>query len=107
MPRLIAPRDYRFFSRCIQNPVQRVHPVRWAIALHGPAEGDNAMLSIDWQASAAYGHMKIISPAGFAWDYLRRNDDYHRDFRALSRVREPPSHRLDAFTHRWGLRFPA
>ncbi len=65
------------------------------------------MLSIDWRASAAYDHTKIIPAAGFAWDYLRRNDYYHRDFRAIVRKKEPGMDRLDAFTRRWGVRFPA
>lgn len=68
------------------------------------------MLSIDWRSSAAYEHTKTIPAAGFAWDYLRRNDDYHRDFRAVMRARTPGSRRgsarLDAFMRRWGVRFP-
>lgn len=64
------------------------------------------MLSIDWRAPAAYGHAKAIPPAGFAWEYLRRHEDYHRDFQAISGVREPEAIQLDAFSQRWGLRFP-
>ena len=45
------------------------------------------MLSIDWRAPAAYGHAKAIPPAGFAWEYLRRHEDYHRDFQTISQVK--------------------
>lgn len=64
------------------------------------------MLSIDWRASAAYGHTKNIPAAGFAWEYLRRHEDYQRDFHAISRIRNPATGRLETFSQRWGLRFP-
>ncbi|CEJ84887.1 transcriptional regulator domain-containing protein [Aquamicrobium segne] len=64
------------------------------------------MLSIDWRAPAAYGHAKAIPPAGFAWEYLRRHEDYHRDFQTISQVKEPAGDQLDGFSQRWGLRFP-
>lgn len=64
------------------------------------------MLSIDWRVSAAYGHAKSIPAAGFAWEYLRRHEDYQRDFQAISRMREPSASRLEMFSQQWGLRFP-
>ncbi|MHB2166493.1 transcriptional regulator domain-containing protein [Alsobacter sp. R-9] len=64
------------------------------------------MLRIDWRAPASYGHAKAIPPAGFAWEYLRRHDDYHRDFETIASMKEPAATQLDAFTQRWGLRFP-
>ena len=64
------------------------------------------MLSIDWRAPGAYGHAKAIPPSGFAWEYLRRHEDYHRDFQTLSRVKEPDAAQMETFTRRWGLRFP-
>ncbi|MGE4373903.1 MAG: DUF6499 domain-containing protein [Xanthobacter sp.] len=64
------------------------------------------LLSIDWRASVAYRHAKTIHAAGFAWEYLRRDEDYHHDFCAISRMKNPAGSRLDAFARRWGLRFP-
>ena len=64
------------------------------------------MLSINWCATAAYGYAKVIPPADFAWEYLRRHEDYHRDFQTLSHVKEPDAAQLETFTQRWGLRFP-
>lgn len=64
------------------------------------------MLSIDWRVPGAYGHAKTIPAAGFAWEYLRRNEDYHRDFQTISRLKKPTASRLEAFSKRWGLRFP-
>jgi len=65
------------------------------------------MLEIDWRSAAAYQHAKVIPAAGFAWEYLRRDDDYHRDFDRVSRRKPPAVSTLDAFSQRWGLRFPA
>lgn len=64
------------------------------------------MLNIDWRAPAAYRHTKKIAAAGFAWEYLRRHDEYRYDFRSITRIRRPGVERLEAFAQRWGLRFP-
>jgi len=64
------------------------------------------MLSIDWRSPAAYEHTKQIPAAGFAWEYLRRNDEYRQDFKFIARTEGPSSGELEAFTDRWGVRFP-
>lgn len=69
--------------------------------------GGEAMLRIDWRSPAAYIHVKRIPVAGFAWEYLRRNDDYLNDFQTIAGTKTPATEALDAFARRWGLRFPA
>lgn len=64
------------------------------------------MLRIDWRSPAAYGHTKHIPAAGFAWEYLRRNDEYRHDFQSVSLIGQPAASGMEAFTQRWGLRFP-
>ncbi|MFC0220178.1 transcriptional regulator domain-containing protein [Pseudochelatococcus lubricantis] len=64
------------------------------------------MLSIDWRATSAYGYEKVILPADFAWEYLRRHEDYHCDFQTIARIKEPDAAQLETFSQRWGLRFP-
>ncbi|PJR94719.1 hypothetical protein CN878_08450 [Ochrobactrum sp. 695/2009] len=64
------------------------------------------MLSIDWRSPAAYGHTKHIPAAGFAWEYLRRNDDYRHDFQTIAFNGQSAGRDLEEFAHRWGLRFP-
>ncbi len=64
------------------------------------------MLDIDWRSPAAYQHAKVIPAAGFSWEYLRRDDDYHRDFERVNRRKSPAATTLEAFSQRWGLRFP-
>ncbi|MGQ3673917.1 transcriptional regulator domain-containing protein [Xanthobacter sp. TB0139] len=64
------------------------------------------LTGIDWRSPAAYRHAKHIPAAGFAWEYLRRNDDYRRDYQAVAITRRSGSPALEAFADRWGLRFP-
>ncbi len=65
------------------------------------------MLDIDWRSPTAYAHARGIPVAGFAWEYLRRDEDYQRDFdRINADVTLPKDEVLDAFSRRWGLRFP-
>ncbi|MGU3399871.1 transcriptional regulator domain-containing protein [Brucellaceae bacterium D45D] len=47
------------------------------------------MQSIDWRNPAAYKRIKDLPPAGFAWEYLRRNEDYRHDVERLAQRREP------------------
>ncbi|PZO63929.1 MAG: hypothetical protein DI498_12375 [Paracoccus denitrificans] len=63
------------------------------------------MPSSDWRAPAAYGHAQSIPAAGFAWEYLRRDDEYRRDFHRLKRKPRHDTGAQTAFTNRWGLRF--
>ncbi len=63
------------------------------------------MLSIDWRSPAAYRFAKSIPAAGFAWEYLRRDDEYRREFQAITTLRKPDPQRFEAFVKRWGLRF--
>lgn len=64
------------------------------------------MLSIDWRLPAAYRHAKHIPAAGFAWEYLRRNDEYRQDFQTIGLTGGPSGRDLEGFADRWGLRFP-
>ncbi|MBJ7498617.1 MAG: hypothetical protein JHC57_02570 [Sphingopyxis sp.] len=64
------------------------------------------MLSIDWRTPAAYGHTKHLPAAGFAWEYLRRNDEYRNDFNAIALTGQAGGPQLERFALRWGLRFP-
>ncbi|WP_432284703.1 DUF6499 domain-containing protein [Aminobacter sp. BA135] len=63
------------------------------------------MLNIDWRSPAAYQYAKGIPAAGFAWEYLRRHDDYRREFQIIAGSSELDPERLEAFGQRWGLRF--
>ncbi|MGN8119255.1 transcriptional regulator domain-containing protein [Labrys sp. 22185] len=62
------------------------------------------MLRIGWRSSVAYRHMDGVSAASFAWQYVRRDEEYRRDFQNL---KHSAASQLEAFSQRWGLRFPA
>ena len=63
------------------------------------------MLNIDWRSPAAYAHTKHIPAAGFAWEYLRRNDEYRSNCQMLGlSIRD--AKQLESLAHRWGLLFP-
>ena len=64
------------------------------------------MPSTDWRSPAAYARAKSIPAAGFAWEYLRRDEDYRRDFHRVTRMPHLDGDAQTAFSERWGLRFP-
>mgnify|MGYP000477566595 CR=1 FL=1 len=64
------------------------------------------MQSIDWRIPAAYKRIKDLPPAGFAWEYLRRNDEYRHDFQIITLTGRLGERQLERFAQRWGLRFP-
>lgn len=58
-----------------------------------------------WRNEAAYDYLDHIPPAGFAWEWLRRNPRYQRDYAELLR-QDRDTHNLEEMTQRrWGLRF--
>jgi len=64
------------------------------------------MQSIDWRTPAAYKRIKDLPPAGFAWEFLRRNDEYRHDFQIITLTGRLGERQLERFAQRWGLRFP-
>lgn len=64
------------------------------------------MLHIEWWHDASYGHIWQLAVSGFAWEYLRRNDEYRHDCQMLALARRQDLERLESFAHRWGLLFP-
>jgi predicted nucleic acid-binding protein len=58
----------------------------------------------DWRSASAYAYVHELNRREFAWEYLRRNPSYKRDYRGA--VHRLESTRIDAFALRWGVRFP-
>ena len=63
------------------------------------------MPNTDWRTPATYAHARNISTAGFAWEFLRRDPDYRRDFRRAKASQRGTVEAQAALTDRWGLRF--
>ncbi|MFD1797064.1 transcriptional regulator domain-containing protein [Paracoccus aurantiacus] len=60
-----------------------------------------------WRSSAGYDHVEDLTASDLAWEWLRRNDDYAADYRALNEAQEEGAPTLAQMRDRWGLRFPA
>jgi len=57
-----------------------------------------------WSTTSIYTYVERLSVAGIAWEWLRRNSGYQRDYAAI--------HHLDSdimperLAAKWGLQFP-
>lgn len=65
------------------------------------------VLETAWQSSEAYAFVDALSPSQLAWEWLRRNEAYRRDYARFRAVDDPEKEALAALMQaRWGLRFP-
>lgn len=60
------------------------------------------MPSADWRLPIAYEGLDSVPSRALAWEYLRRNPDYARDFARADTVSRMTA---DAIAQTWGLRF--
>ena len=59
----------------------------------------------DWRSPTDYAYLNDLDPAGFAWEFLRRNPDYRRNFRGgVDKPKREKQSTQQSMTH-WGLRF--
>jgi hypothetical protein len=56
----------------------------------------------DWRSPAAYAYIADLDPADLAWEFLRRNPAYQRDYRKSV---ERPATPDKTIARRWGLPF--
>jgi hypothetical protein len=104
---LIANRDQLFHNSVFKKTSAQPKLSTWTqYDARWQKEKGNGVLDIDWRSAAAYEQAKVIPASGFAWEYLRRDDDYHRDFERVNRRKSSAATTLEAFSQRWGLRFP-
>ncbi len=57
----------------------------------------------DWRAASAVETLNSLDRAGFAWEFLRRNPRYRREYNQAAK--EAASAASEAAGHRWGLSF--
>jgi len=62
------------------------------------------MSGSDWRSARAYEYVSNLSPASFAWEFLRRNGEYRADY-ANSEFRSALETGAAGPERRWGLRF--
>jgi hypothetical protein len=58
-----------------------------------------------WRSAARYEPVERMSASGLAWEWLRRNEAYNRDFDELSAKDADIPMLTDAIRQRWRLRF--
>ncbi|RIA37395.1 hypothetical protein DFR49_3279 [Hephaestia caeni] len=63
------------------------------------------MHKTDWRSPAEYRPLQHYDRAGFAWEIVRRNQDYCREYRRIQRMKPPDPVVIERFVKRWGLRF--
>jgi hypothetical protein len=59
----------------------------------------------DWRSAAAYAYLDELNPAELAWEFLRRNPDYQRDYRAAALDAAGQPEFPEPLILQWGLRF--
>ncbi|WP_375160801.1 transcriptional regulator domain-containing protein [Bradyrhizobium sp. RDT46] len=59
-----------------------------------------------WRSSASYDYVDNLIAPDLAWEWLRRNVDYRRDFADAARSTVDPDQSATLIRDRWGLRFP-
>ena len=62
------------------------------------------MPEFDWRAPESYKRVQEAEITAIAWEYLRRNPDYRRDYEKMAKAGRV--HNVTAeFRGRWGLCF--
>ena len=59
-----------------------------------------------WRSSERYEYVEGLVSPELAWEWLRRNEDYQRDFEAAQLEPNADTAATEATKSRWGLRFP-
>ncbi len=59
-----------------------------------------------WRASASYDYFDDLGISDLAWECLRRNGDYQRDYVKALKEMDDPEQANTSFRLRWGLQFP-
>jgi hypothetical protein len=59
-----------------------------------------------WRSSSTYDYLDDLVAADLAWEWLRRNTDYQRDYAEAERPDADRERLTNMVRMRWGLRFP-
>ena len=59
-----------------------------------------------WRSSPSYDFVDDVASPDLAWEWLRRNEDYQQDYRAVAQQERTDAPAVLRFRNRWGLTFP-
>jgi hypothetical protein len=62
------------------------------------------MSGFDWRSEQAYSNFEKAETVDIAWEWLRRDSEYQKDYGALA-VAARLNGATDDFRHKWGLSF--
>jgi len=60
----------------------------------------------DWRSEHAYDYVDQLTPTDLAWEFLRRNPEYQRAYRAIRTRARVTLEAETALAEQWGLRSP-
>jgi Proteobacterial transcriptional regulator-like domain len=66
--------------------------------------GISTMSGFDWRSEQAYANFEKAETVDIAWEWLRRDSEYHKDYGALATPARLNG-ATDDFRHKWGLSF--
>ncbi|WP_455189887.1 transcriptional regulator domain-containing protein [Foliimonas ilicis] len=58
-----------------------------------------------WRTSSAYDYVDSLNTSDLAWEFLRRNPDYRREFTQLQNGEQADADKILALLEHWGLSF--
>ncbi|WP_226951218.1 transcriptional regulator domain-containing protein [Rhizobium terrae] len=58
-----------------------------------------------WRISTAYDYIDELDAPDLAWEFLRRNPEYQRDYALLRSEGHDSASALKALSNKWGLSF--
>lgn len=61
----------------------------------------------NWDASAEYDYADDLTSSDLAWEWLRRNEAYDRDYQALAAAEADVQSLTDRIRQHWRLFYPA
>ena len=59
----------------------------------------------EWRSEAAYAYLSDLKPAELAWEFLRRNPNYERDYQTAADASADQAELSESLIAQWGLRF--
>ncbi len=59
-----------------------------------------------WRLASEYDYVETLTAPDLAWEWLRRNVDYQRDYASAKQKNKDPQDLTRLVRQSWGLRFP-
>jgi hypothetical protein len=81
-----------------------IRPAAIALSFVVMRNGNRFMSGVDWRSEQAYANFEKAETVDIAWEWLRRDGEYHKDYGALA-IPARLNGAASDFRHKWGLSF--